>query len=110
MIAPDGAARRAEITHEIRAAGDQARAADVARRRHGAYFWLVMVSYMILAPAGAVLLSRQIALNISHQSERKLCGVVAMADDAWRVSKPTTPSGKAQAAAMAKLRHDYRCP
>ena len=101
---------REGITDEIQAAKAEAKIEAVEERKRGAYFWAVMVVYMVLAPAAAILVSRQISLNIAHRSEQKLCGVIAQADDAWKVAPPTTPSGKAQAANMARLRRDYRCP
>jgi hypothetical protein len=105
---------REGITDEIQAAKAEAKTEAVQQRKRGAYFWAVMVVYMVLAPAAAILVSRQISIEVAqrsaHESEQKLCAVVSQADDAWKVAKPTTPSGKAQAAAMAKLRRDYRCP
>jgi hypothetical protein len=109
-VTADDEARRAAITDEIQTAKTQAKAEAVQQRRRGAYFWAVVFVYMVVSPALAILVSRQISLDIAHRSEQKLCGVISQADDAWKAAPPTTQSGRAQAENMAKLRRDYHCP
>jgi Flp pilus assembly protein TadG len=101
---------REGITDEIQAAKSEAKAEAVQERKRGAYFWAVMVMYMVVAPALAILVSRQISLSIAHRSEQKLCTVVSLANSAAEAAPPSSAYGKAQAAAMAKLRQDYGCP
>lgn len=81
---------------------------EVARelRRRGAYFWLIMVSYMIAGPAVAIWISSE----GTHRSERKLCTIVINTDDYYHLNPPTLPAGKAQAANFSKLRRDLGCP
>jgi hypothetical protein len=85
----------------------------VARSR-GAYFWLVMVAYMVAAPAIAILVSRQISIDAAdratRQTEMKLCAIVVMSDDYYRTTPPASETLKRQAAAMADLRRQFHCP
>jgi hypothetical protein len=104
---------REEISEEIRKTVDDRTAKEVEvgriRRQRGAYFWIIMVAYMVLAPAGAILVSRQISVQGTQRSEQKLCTVVITTDDAWRKNPPASPSGKEQAENFHKLRRDLGC-
>lgn len=85
-----------------------------AARAHGAYFWVVMIAYMVLAPAAAILVSRQISIDAAdkavRQSQLQLCAIVVLSDDYYRTTPPVSNTLKKQAAAMAQLRAAYRCP
>jgi hypothetical protein len=94
--------------------------ARVARSR-GAYFWVVMMVYMVVAPAIAILVSRQVSINeadkATRQTEAKLCAVVVLSDDYYRkllasptVQPPARDTLKRQARAMADLRIKFHCP
>jgi hypothetical protein len=87
--------------------------ARVARSR-GAYFWLVMVAYMVAAPAIAILVSRQISIDAAdratRQTEMKLCAIVVMSDDYYHSVPPASDTLKKQASAMADLRREFHCP
>jgi hypothetical protein len=99
-------------TDEIAAVREEQR----ARQSRGAYFWLIMVAYMVAAPALAILVSRQISITTAqrttHSSEQKLCAVVILSDDFYRKLAPTStnPTVKAQAKAMSDLRAQFHCP
>jgi hypothetical protein len=84
------------------------------RAARGAYFWMIMVAYMVLAPAVAILVSRQISINAAdkaaRQTEMKLCAIVVMSDDYYRTTPPTSVTLKKQATAMADLRRKFHCP
>jgi hypothetical protein len=90
------------------------RAEQKFRNTRGAYFWLVMVAYMVACPAIGILVSRQISISVARdaarESELKLCAIVVTADDAYKAAPPSGPTVKKQAANMAKLRRDYHCP
>jgi ABC-type proline/glycine betaine transport system substrate-binding protein len=51
-----------------------------------------------------------ISLHAQAESERKLCGVVSVQDEAWSRTTPTTATGQRVAEAMRKLRRDLGCP
>lgn len=99
-------------TDEIAAVREESR----VRQSRGAYFWLVMVAYMVAAPAVAILVSRQISIDAAQRttrsSEMKLCAVVILSDDYYRELAPasTNPTVKAQAEAMSDLRAQFHCP
>lgn len=97
---------REEISAEIDAKAGAVREDARRRRARGAYFWIVMVAYMVAGPAFAIIVSVQ----NTHRSERKLCAVIVQADEAWKAAPPPSASGREQAAAMARLRRDYHCP
>jgi hypothetical protein len=90
------------------------RAEQKTRDIRGSYFWIVMVTYMVVCPAAGILVSREISINVAQEaareSELKLCAIVVTADDAYRAAPPVGTTVKKQAANMAKLRQDYRCP
>lgn len=101
---------RDEISLEIsEKVGAQAESTRRANRR-GAYFWLIMVAYMVTSPAIAILVSRQISISGTIRSEQKLCTVVITTDDAWLTNPPTSPAGIRQAENFHKLRRDLKCP
>lgn len=87
-------------------------------RVRGSYFWIIAAVYMIISPAIAVLVARQISIQATDravqaavaESEMKLCTIVVLSDDYYKRSPPALPAGKAQAAAMAQLRAEYHCP
>lgn len=97
---------REEISREISDAADASKEDARGSRRRGAYFWAVMVVYMVAGPAVAIWVSQA----NQHRSERAWCGIITTLDDTYRATPPTTPVGRQIAAAMAKLRRDYRCP
>lgn len=45
-----------------------------------------------------------------HESEQKLCAVVASMDDTYRQRPPTTETGRRIAMQMHRLRQDLGCP
>jgi hypothetical protein len=97
-------------TDEIAAVREESR----VRQSRGSYFWIIMVAYMVAAPALAILVSRQISIDTAQRttrsSEMKLCAVVVLSDDFYRRIPPASPTLKAQAAAMADLRIKFHCP
>ena len=110
MVTGHGETEREGISREISDVVDAktTEAKEDARRRRGrgAYFWIIMVVYMVAGPAFAIWVS----VENTHRSERKLCAVVVTGDDAYRQNPPVSPVGKRQAANMARLRHDFGCP
>lgn len=70
------------------------------------YSLLALVVSMVLTAAVAVV----IADRAARQSERRWCGIVTTLDDTYRATPPTTPTGRRQAAEIAKLRADFGCP
>lgn len=99
-----------EITDTVEAKTVQAIEKARGARRRGAYFWLVMVAYMVMAPAIAILVSRNLAIQGTRKSEQKLCTVVVTTDDAWYAHPPPGVAGKAQAENFHKLRRALGCP
>lgn len=101
-----------DTTDEIEKVREESR----VRQSRGAYFWLIMVIYMVAAPALGILVSRQISIDAAKRttrsSEQKLCAVVILSDDYYRKLAPasTNPTVKAQAVAMANLRAQFHCP
>jgi hypothetical protein len=97
-------------TGEISKVRDEYRAG----RRKGAYFWIIAAAWGIIAPALAILVSRQISIDAARdaarQSELKLCAIVVTADDGYRANPPVSTTLKKQAENMAALRRDYHCP
>jgi hypothetical protein len=99
-------------TDEIGKVREEAR----VRQSRGAYFWIIMVAYMVAAPAVAILVSRQISIEAAQRttraSEMKLCAVVVLSDDYYRKLAPasTNQTIKDQAAAMSDLRTQFHCP
>jgi hypothetical protein len=85
----------------------------VAKAR-SAYFWIVAVAYLVVAPAIAILVSRQISIDAAHkavrESQLQLCSIVVLSDDYYRSTPPTSETIKKQAAAMRQLRAEYHCP
>lgn len=104
---------REEISEEIKSVVEERANAAIEqgriRRQRGAYFWIIVITYMIAAPALAILVSRQISIDGTHKSEQKLCTVVITTDDAWIKEPPTAPAGKEQAENFHKLRRDLGC-
>jgi len=103
---------RAEQTEEFA----KVRAEATSRARRGAYFWMVMVAYMVTCPAVSILISREISIKAAHkavaESQMRLCAIVVLSDDYYRKLAPTSTNKaiKAQAIAMANLRAEYHCP
>jgi hypothetical protein len=97
-----------DTTDEIAAVREEGR----IRQSRGAYFWIIMVAYMVAAPAIAILVSVNAAQRATRSSEMKLCAVVILSDDYYRKLAPvsTNPTIKAQAVAMADLRLKFHCP
>jgi hypothetical protein len=95
-------------TDEIAAVREESR----TRQSRGAYFWLIMVAYMVAAPAIAILVSVNAAQRATRSSEMKLCAVVILSDDYYRKLAPasTNQTVKDQARAMADLRVKFHCP
>jgi hypothetical protein len=103
---------RAEQTEEFA----KVRAEATVRAHRGAYFWVVMVAYMVMCPAVSILVSRKISIDAAHkavsESQLRLCSIVVLSDDYYRKLAAASPirAIKAQAVAMAQLRAEYHCP
>lgn len=72
----------------------------------GWYGWAAMLASSLVFALGAVWIS----LHAQAESERKLCSVVDAQGEAYRLTPPTTATGKKVAAAVDKLRTDLDCP
>ena len=97
---------REEISQEITGKVSAQARSERERRKHGAYFWVVMVAYMVAGPAFAIWISSE----GTQRSERKLCTIVVSADNAYRMNPPATDVGRRQAENFSKLRRDLGCP
>jgi hypothetical protein len=75
-------------------------------RRH----FVAMVVMMVVLVAAAAGSSMLYANRVAAESEQKWCSVVTTLDDTYRLSAPSTPTGKQMASAIAALRSDLRCP
>lgn len=74
--------------------------------------WMILslFAFMVAAGFGILWQAGRIADDSVRQSERKLCDIVVLSDDAYRQTPPVTELGRKQAANFAKLRRDLGCP
>lgn len=75
-------------------------------RRPGSY--RLAAIFLSSVTTGAIALV--VALHANAESDRKWCSVVAVMDQAYAESPPTTPTGKKLARGIADLRGSLECP
>ena len=92
-------------TNEIEKVREEAR----TRTRHGAYVYLIMIVTVLLAASATLITERILTERAIHESERKLCAIVILSDDAYRQNPPPSETGKALARNFSTLRRDLGC-
>jgi len=92
-------------TTEIEKVREEAR----TRIKRGAYVYLIMIATVMLAAGATLITMRILTERAIRDSERKLCAIVILSDDAYRQNPPTSETGKALAKNFSVLRKDLGC-